>query len=112
MRVVILRTVDPDFADVFKSEQIVSQSRDVGTSHLMKTADSFAFNELTVCDHVVNSKANFSCLGMSFISEIARQVNHLQYIFKRSIRIFAFGFERSLVESTRVEDVSSDIVLM
>ena len=76
----------------------MSQSADVGNSHLMKTADSFAFNELTICDHVFNSKANFSCLGMIFISEIARQVFHLQCIvFKRSKRVFAFGSARSLV---------------
>lgn len=86
----------------------MSQSADVGISHLMKTADSFAFNELTTCDHVVNSKANFSCLGMSFISEIARQVFHLQCIFKRSKKIFAFGSVRSLMVGLRVRD--SDMI--
>ena len=76
----------------------MSQSADVGISHLTKTADSIAFNELTTCDHVVNSKANFSYLDISFISEIARQeVFHLQCIFKHSERVFAFGSVRSLM---------------
>ena len=86
-------------ADVRRRAQIrMSQSADVGISHLMKTTDSFVFNEWTICDHKDNSKANFYCLGMSFISEIARQVFHLQCIvFKRSKRVFAFGSARSLV---------------
>ena len=97
--------------DVNKRSQIVSQSLDVQTSHLMKHADSFAFKELTVCDHRVNSKAIFSCFGMNFISETARQVIHLQCIFKRSKSFFAFGFVRSLAVGVRgLSELGSDIL--